>query len=299
MIAAGVDLGGTKTETQIFDANWQVAGNRRDPTPKNYAALIETLANQIEWARAQAGPDLAIGIGGAGLVNPATGLVLAANLCASGHPLPADISEAVGQPITYINDCKALALSEAVFGAGRGHRRVLSITLGTGIGGGIAMDGKLFQGPTQMEGEVGHTSAPAHLVVKHGLPMVACGCGRRGCAETLISGPGLTRLAETLMGQSLTPREIADRRGGDMQKVWTLWCDLVADLLRNLNLTIDPDIIVLGGGLSLIAGVGDDLSDALKRAQLADFAIPPIAIAQGGETSGARGAAYAAWQARE
>lgn len=296
MTAAGIDLGGTKTEIQIFDANWQATANRRDPTPTGYADLLAMLAAQIAWAKTQAGPNVAIGIGAAGLVNPATGLVLAANLCASGHPLPADIAAATGHRMTYINDCKALALSEAVFGAGRGHNTVMSITLGTGIGGGIAIGGKLHQGPTQMEGEVGHTSAPAHLVVKHDLPMVRCGCGRMGCAETLISGPGLTRLAKALTGQSLTPPDIAARRTTDMKATWTLWCDLVADLMRNLNLTIDPDIIVLGGGLSLIDGVADDLSKALIRAQIADFAIPEIAIAQGGETSGARGAAYAAWQ---
>lgn len=298
MIAAGIDLGGTKTEIRMFDADWQMVASRRSPTPTDYPALVAMMSDQISWARTQATTDLAVGIGAAGLVNPATGLVLAANLCASGHPLPADIAAAARQPITYINDCKALALSEAVFGAGRGHRTVLSITLGTGVGGGIAIDGALLQGPTQMEGEVGHTSAPAHLVVKHGLPLIACGCGRTGCAETLIAGPGLARIAKALTGETLTPREIADRRTTDMQATWVLWCDLTADLLRNLNLTIDPDIIVLGGGLSLIEGVAADLSSALTRAQLADFAIPPIAIAQGGEVSGARGAAYAAWQER-
>lgn len=296
MIAAGIDLGGTKAEMQIFNADWAPIASRRDATPDDYSALVAMLTTQIAWAQAQAGSDLPIGIGAAGLVNPATGLVLAANLCASGYPLPADIAKAACTHITYINDCKALALSEAVFGAGCGQRTVLSITLGTGIGGAIAVDGALLLGPTQMGGEVGHTAAPAHLVLEHRLPLVLCGCGRVGCAETLIAGPGLTRLAVALTGQSLTAPDIAARRHFDMQPVWSVWCDLVADLLRNLTLTIDPDIIVLGGGLSQIAGVADDLSDALTRAQLADFATPPIVIATGGETSGARGAAYAAWQ---
>lgn len=296
MIAAGIDLGGTKAEVQLFDAAWTPVASRRDTTPDDYDALVVMLTAQIAWARAQAGSDLPIGIGAAGLVNPATGLVLAANLCASGFPLPADIAKAAHTRITYMNDCKALALSEAVFGAGAGQRTVLSITLGTGIGGAIAVDGALLQGPTQMAGEVGHTAAPAHLVVKHGLPLVPCGCGRIGCAETLIAGSGLTRLAHALTGQSLAAPDIAARRHADMQPVWAVWCDLVADLLRNLTLTIDPDIIVLGGGLSQIAGVADDISAALTRAQLADFAMPSIVIATGGETSGARGAAYAAWQ---
>ncbi|WP_341366857.1 ROK family protein [Yoonia sp. BS5-3] len=296
MIAAGIDLGGTKTEIQLFDENWDTCASRRSATPSDYTALLDMLGQHIAWAQAQTGPDLPIGIGAAGLVHPVTGLVLAANLCASGHPLPADISAAAGQPITYLNDCKAMALSEAVFGAGRGHKIVLSMTLGTGIGGGIAIDGALLHGPNQMQGEVGHSAAPAHLVAEYGLPLVRCGCGRIGCAETLIAGPGLTRICNALTGQVLPPEQITARKDGDMQTVWTLWCDLVADLMRNLTLTIDPNIIVIGGGLSQVGGVADDLTAALMRARLADFPTPPIVTAAGGSSSGARGAAYAAWQ---
>ena len=298
MIAAGIDLGGTKIETQIFDAAWQPVSRQRVATPGDYPALVQAMAAQIRWAEAAGGEGLPIGIGAAGLVNPATGLALTANLAASGQPFPDDIAKAAGRPITYVNDCRALALSEAVFGAGRGHRTVLGLILGTGIGGGVAIDGTLMAGPSMTGGEFGHTSAAADLVARYGLPVVACGCGAVGCAETLVSGRGLTRLAEALLGQALTAPQIAAARDGAAAPVWQAWCALMASLLRNLTLTVDPDIIVLGGGLSQIPGVAEDLSRALQAAQLPGFAIPRIAIAEGGDSSGARGAAHAAFTAQ-
>jgi predicted NBD/HSP70 family sugar kinase len=230
-------------------------------------------------------------------VHPDTGLALTANLVATGRPFPADIAHAVGRPITYVNDCRALALSEAVFGQGKGQKTVVSLILGTGIGGGIAVDGAILHGPTQTGGEFGHTSSPAHLIAEHDLPIWRCGCGRMGCIETYIAGPGLARLAKHLTGKDVTPPEIADRRDDDMGDVWRLWCDLTADLLHTLTLVADPNLIVLGGGLTHITGITDDLTAAAKRAQIGEFGVPPVVLAHGGDTSGARGAAYAAWQA--
>ncbi len=299
MIAAGIDLGGTKIEAQVFDPEWNVSARRRVTTPSVYPDLVHAIADQIAWAEAQCPLDVPIGIGAAGLINPQTGLALTANICASGHPLPADIAAAAGRPITYINDCRALALSEAVFGAGRVHRTVVSLILGTGVGGGVAHDGVLHSGPAQVGGEFGHTAAPAHLVAAHDLPILECGCGRMGCAETYIAGPGLSRLAKTLTGLDLTPVEIGERRKGDMADVWSLWCDLVADLLRNLVLTVDPDVVVFGGGLSKFPDLIKDLTPAVQSAQIGDVAIPVLSLAEGGDTSGARGAAYAAWQAQD
>ena len=295
MTAVGIDLGGTKIETQVFDDDWRVIARNRVATPRDYDALVAAVASQIAWADGKTGVPAPVGIGAAGLINPVTGLALTANLVASGKPLPSDVATAAGRAVTYVNDCRALALSEAVFGAGRGHRTVVSLILGTGVGGGIAIDGAILHGPTQTGGEFGHTPAPAHLVAKYGLPIVQCGCGRMGCSETYIAGPGLSRIAKALIGSALTPQDIAAKRHAESAQVWQAWCDLVADLMRTLILTIDPDIIVLGGGLSQIDGVIDDLTTAAHAAQIGDFSIPPIVLAQGGDTSGARGAAYAAW----
>ena len=297
MKAIGIDLGGTKMEAQVFDDAWSVAVRRRRETPKDYADLVTELADLILWADAQTSGTVPVGIGAAGLVNPKTGLVLTANLVATGQLFPADIARTIGRPVTYMNDCRALALSEAVFGQGKGRRTVMALILGTGVGGGIAVDGAILQGPTHTGGEFGHTSAPAHLVAKHDLPIWRCGCGRMGCIETYIAGPGLVRLAKYILGTDLTTVEIAARRNIDTGPVWQVWCDFSADLLHSLTLTADPDLIVLGGGLTHIDRLVEDLSAAARRAQIGDFAVPEIVLAQGGETSGARGAAYAAWQA--
>jgi N-acetylglucosamine kinase len=297
MNAIGIDLGGTKMEAQVFDDAWSVAVRRRLDTPKDYADLVTELADLIRWADAQTSGTVPVGIGAAGLVNPKTGLALTANLVATGQLFPADIACTIGRPVTYMNDCRALALSEAIFGQGKGRRTVMALILGTGVGGGIAVDGAILQGPTHTGGEFGHTSAPAHLVAKHDLPIWRCGCGRMGCIETYIAGPGLVRLAKHILGTDLTTVEIAARRNIDTGPVWQVWCDFSADLLHSLTLTADPDLIVLGGGLTHIDRLVEDLSAAARRAQIGDFAVPEIVLAQGGETSGARGAAYAAWQA--
>ncbi|WP_296427157.1 ROK family protein [Yoonia sp.] len=296
MQALGLDIGGTKIEAQIFHAGWGIHATRRIETPRDYTALLVAIADLVAWADSTAGRALPVGIGAAGLINPADGTALTANLAATGRPLPADIMTAVGRPVTYLNDCRALTLSEAVFGAGRPHRSVMALILGTGVGGGIAIDGHLLNGPTQTGGEFGHIAASAQLVIRHNLPVVACGCGRVGCIETLISGPGLTRIGNVTTGRALGPPALIAARSKDAgaQAAWDIWCALTADLIRTLILTVDPGCIILGGGLSNVADVVPDLQAAVAKAQFAGFAVPPIVLASGGDTSGARGAAYAA-----
>lgn len=298
MIAAGIDLGGTKIEVQLFDQDWACVDRRRIDTPDTYDDLVRAMAGQITWADQRAGACLPVGIAAAGLVRPKTGLAYTANLPAMDRPLPADIVTAVGRQIAYINDCRALALSEAVFGAGRGKSPVAGLILGTGVGGGLAIDGHLAPAFAAVGGEFGHFSASANLIHEHGLPIVKCGCGRFACTETLVSGPGLTRLAQHFVGQPLMPAQLADARATDPQaaKAWGVWCGLVADLLITLVFTTDPAAIVIGGGLSKIPGLIGDLTAALQNAQLPGFAIPELVLAQGGDASGARGAAFAALQ---
>ena len=297
MIAAGIDLGGTKIEAQVFDENWQRTATNRIATPTTYAALVQAMATQIAWATAQAG-TVPIGICAAGLVNPATGLALTANLPASGKPFPADITAAAHQPITYINDCRAQALSEAMFGAARGFATAMALNLGTGIAGGIVVDGRLLHSPSGTGGEFGHFPISAVPIVKHGLPVLACGCGRMGCTETLIAGPGLQRLARLKTGRDLSTHAITENRQTDpaLAAVWAIWLELVTDLLITLTLTADPACIVLAGGLAQVDGLLPELTASLQSAQLGDFAIPTLRLAEGGDATGARGAAYAAWR---
>ncbi|WP_420860028.1 ROK family protein [Marivivens marinus] len=296
--AAGIDLGGTKSEVQLFDANWRLVNKRRDATPGDYDALVAMLSEQVRWVLDQAGGPVPVGVGAAGLVDP-DGNAFTANLPAKGRRLPADIAAAAGHPITYVNDCRALALSEAAFGAGRGHATVMSLILGTGVGGGIAYDGQLRPGPVGTGGEFGHTPASAAVVSAHELPIYQCGCGRMGCVETYIAGPGLARMARDLTGRDWTPETLAAARSSDAEagRVWDVWLAMTGDLLLSLVQTVDPDVIVLGGGLSRVPNVAEDLGAALRGGQIAGFGAPPIVLAEGGDASGARGAALAALNA--
>ncbi len=300
MIAAGIDLGGTKIEAQVFDSGWTRLDSQRIATPLTYDALVAAMADQINWIEARA-KGVPIGVAAAGLVNPMTGLALTANLPATGHPFPADIARAAGRPITYVNDCRAQALSEAQFGAARGYRTSLALNLGTGLAGGIVLDGALLPGPTGLGGEFGHFALSANVVAAHNLPILRCGCGRMGCSETLIAGPGMARLYTHLGGRTASSEQIVQARKSDpvAAKTWDVWVRLTAELIFTLCLTVDPEIVVLAGGLSRAEGLVPDLASALQKAQLSGYAAPAIRLAEGGETTGARGAAFAAFTDRE
>jgi N-acetylglucosamine kinase len=300
MTAAGIDLGGTKIATQLFDASWRLVEQRRTATPADYPGLLDALADHVAWAEARLGPAAPIGLASAGLVNPATGLALTANLPSTGRPFPADLTSRTGRHVELVNDCRAFALSEAVFGAARGMNPAIGLILGTGLGGGIILDGKLVPGFAAVGGEFGHFGLAAAPMLSHGLPVLRCGCGRLGCTETYLSGPGLARIAAHQGRPDLSARQIAEGRCGDpaLQQAWAIWIDLLAEALVTLCLTVDPACIVLGGGVSAAPGLVADLTLALQGAQLKGFAVPQIRLAEGGDASGARGAAYAAHLAR-
>jgi predicted NBD/HSP70 family sugar kinase len=297
-IAAGIDLGGTKIEAQVFDQSWQKTLHRRIDTPQTYDALVAAMADQIAWIEGQSHRNIPVGISAAGLINPGTGLALTANLPASGRPFPADIRSASGHKISYLNDCRAFILSESRFGAAQGASPALGLILGTGVAGGVVMDGRLMSGFATVGGEFGHFPAAAGPIHRHNLPVVACACGRFGCTETLLAGPGLARIAAHVTGRSISAEDITAGRASDpgLAKVWSIWRELAAELLVTFCMTIDPQVVVLGGGLSRAPGLVDDLSGALRRAMFDGFRCPEIRLAQGGDASGARGAAYAAWQ---
>jgi N-acetylglucosamine kinase len=146
-------------------------------------------------------------------------------------------------------------------------------------------------------GEFGHFPLPAGPMLAHGLPVLACGCGRKGCTETLLSAPGLARIAAHVTGREWLPEAVVAGRSTDagLAKAWKIWLELACDFLITLCFTIDPAVIVIGGGLSQAPNLTDDLTRALHSATLNGFPIPPLRLAQGGDASGARGAAYAAY----
>lgn len=297
MTALGIDIGGTKIELQVYGADWTRLSQTRRPTPQDYPGLIAAIGDLVAGADSAHG-QIPVGISAAGLIDRHSGLAHTANLCATGRPFPADIAARIGRPVTFINDCQAMALSEARLGAGRGQQRVAGLVLGTGVGLGLVRNGVLDAGACGLLGEVGHISLPASTAARYGLPIVRCGCGRSGCIETLVSGPGLTRLARQLIGRDLSSIDIAQTRHtlADAAHVWRVWCDLAAELLVAIIVGTDPDIIVLGGGLSSIHGLVDDLAAALRRTDFPCLVVPHLGVAEGGDATGARGAALAASQ---
>lgn len=292
MIAAGIDLGGTKIEAQVFAADWSLQARYRWPTPKEYPALVTAMAEAIHWCDAHA-PGLPIGISAAGLINPATGLALTSNLSATGKPFPADIAKAANRKIAWINDCRALTLSEATLGAAKGADPAVGLILGTGVAGGVVTGGHLLPSPAATGGEFGHFPLAAAPIVAHNLPILTCGCGREGCAETYLSAPGLSRIAAQLTGAEHTPETVVAGRATTpaFTMAWDIWLDLATEFLITLCLTIDPQVIVIGGGLSRAPGLTDDLTQRLSQATFKGFPIPAIRLAEGGDASGARGAA--------
>lgn len=298
-VAGGIDLGGTKIEASLFDADMTVLASRRRATPGGtYAELLDALEGEVAWLRdLGARQDLPVGIGIPGLVDPSTGVSVAANLAANGHALAIDLAEQAGGRIVSANDCKCFTLSEAQGGAGQGFRRVFGLILGTGLGGGLCQDGRLELGLNGLPGEVGHYALPAHVVAAHKLPLVKCGCGRVGCTETLVSGTGLARLAQSILGEARSaPALAAAPDDPDNAHVLGVWAELAAELVHTIQLHIDPDCIVLGGGLSNIAGLETRIAAAVDQVALASVRRPKILKPIFGDSSGGRGAALLALQ---
>lgn len=288
-IAGGIDLGGTKIEAQRFDAAWQIADRRRVDTPKSYPDLVQATRDQLSWLRA-GHPELPVGIAAAGLLR-ADGQALAANLPSHGNPFPADVAA----PALWLNDCRAFTQAEA-HEAQSGT--LMGLVLGTGIGGAVAVDGRLLNAGRGQSGEFGHMPLSAAVAQRFGLPLVPCGCGRLGCVETYGAGPGMTRLAQHLIGQQARPEEITAGKDSDpqMAQVWQAWCAIIADLLLTLTMAVDPDEVVLGGGLSQAPGLVPDLQSKLDALQWPGFTAPRLRLARLGATAAAFGAAYAAWR---
>jgi N-acetylglucosamine kinase len=293
MTAVGLDLGGSKIEAQIFDADWALTDKRRVDTPKTYHELLNAIGDLVSWSNADQA-NLPIGIGAAGVLS-ADGRALTANLPATNHRIVHDIHAQIDDNIVFINDGRAFALSEAVFGAGCGHDMMLGLILGTGVGAGMTWRGELIGEPHSIAGEIGHVAAP--LSVCKDLPAIECGCGRYACYEAYASGPGLSRLALHYSGEILSPMDIAGQKSErkSVQMAWEKWCEIVAEMIITSSFYIAPDVVVLGGGLSKIDGAIDDLAIAVDQRALANVNRPKIVLAEAGDASGARGAAYAAY----
>jgi glucokinase len=302
--ALGLDVGGTKINAFRVHRDGTVAARERVATPADDAEA--TVAAMIDVARRLRTPEVvAVGVGAAGLVDASEGVLrFAPNLAWREVPIAARLSDALGLPCQVDNDANAAAWGEWRFGAGRGYRHMLLVTVGTGIGGGIVAGRRLFRGAHGFAAEIGH------IVVEPGGPL--CGCGNRGCWEQVASGAAIGRLGREAAREH-PGSALADLAGGDPDAVTGVTVTeaadrgdevargIVAEVGRRLGEgiaglvnTLDPQVVVVGGGA---ARAGELLLEPVRAAFAATVEAPehrppvPLVTAQLGNDAGAIGAA--------
>ncbi len=299
MTAGAIDVGGTKIESRLFDAGLRTIATRRVPTPAgDFESFVAALEAETRWLLDGAGnPALPVGIGLPGLMDPSSGLCFAANLPISGRNVRAELVARLGRPIVFGHDCLSFAYSEAHGGAGEDFETVVGLIMGTGLAAGVCIDGRIPPRHNGMALEIGHVGVPGRLLERLHLPLRTCGCGKPGCFEAYVSGPGLAALARHELGVPLSPPELAARAAADdagARRVLGIWTDLAAECLLTLQLLFDPDCVVLGGGLSRMTGIMDLLAPALAERRLGHARPPVLRLADHGDSSGARGMALLA-----
>src|SRR5450432_1192195 len=252
----GVDVGGTKVEAIALDGEGRELARRRVPSPaRDYDAMIEAVRRLVVGLEDDLGERGDVGVGTPGAVSRVAGLIKNANSTVlNGRPFPRDLAAALGREVRVENDANCFALSEATDGAGAGHGLVFGVILGTGVGGGIVHDGRIWVGANSIAGEWGHDEMPSRT--EPDLPETLCYCGRRRCIETYLSGPGLAAdHARHGTTDELDARAIAAlARAGDAaaQATMARYCVRLARALGSVINVLDPDVIVLGGGVSNI-----------------------------------------------
>ncbi|MGE0724803.1 MAG: ROK family protein [Alphaproteobacteria bacterium] len=292
-VRIGVDLGGTKIEAIALDGAGDERARRRIATPPGYGAIVRAIADLVRAIEAEIGAEGSVGIGMPGARSPATGLIKNANsTCLIGQPFDLDIAEALGRPVRIANDADCLAVSEATDGAGAGADSLFAAILGTGTGGGLVVHGRLVQGPNAVAGEWGHNPLPWPSGDER--PGPACYCGRTGCIETFLSGPGLAAdLARS--GGALAGADIpAAADAGDplARAALDRYVDRLARALATVINLVDPHVIVLGGGLSGIDRLYRDVPARWGAWVFSDTVETPLRPARFGDSSGVRGAAW-------
>ena len=290
----GIDLGGTKIAAIVLAEDQRTVWESRSATPRgDYAATIDAIAGLVEAGEAAAGATCTVGIGMPGAISPATGLVKNANSTwLNGRPLKEDLERRLARELPLANDANCLAVSEAVDGAAAGRRVVFGVILGTGTGGGIAIDGHAWTGPNAIAGEWGHNPLPWPTDAER--PGPACYCGQRGCLEVFLSGPALAAdaFARTGLDRPATMVAAAAMAGDDAATAaMDAWIDRLSRALATVVNVLDPDAIVVGGGLSSIARIYTDVAIGWRKYVFSDRIDTVIVPATFGDASGVRGAA--------
>ena len=294
-VRIGIDLGGTKIEIIALDHTGAECLRRRMPTPQgDYPAILAMIAELVKHAEQTLACSASVGIGTPGAISPASGLLKNSNsICLNGKPLLEDLQKALQRPLRIANDADCFALSEASDGAATGAGTVFGVIVGTGTGGGIVVNGKLLSGINAIAGEWGHNPLPWPTDEER--PGPDCYCGRKGCIETWLSGPGLERQYQQAGGESLTAQEIATAAEQDEAlavQVLEAYVDRMARALASVINLIDPEVIVLGGGMGNTERLYRDVPQAWQRYVFSDRVDTRLVKPRYGDSSGVRGAAW-------
>jgi fructokinase len=291
----GIDLGGTKTEAIGLEGSRLVAARRRVTTPQDYMATLDSIARLVDDIEADAGCTGSVGVGIPGTVGRVTGLVKNANSTwLNGRPLLSDLEARLGRPVRVANDANCFTLSESIDGAGQGFETVFGIILGTGVGGGISIRERIHEGPNQIAGEWGHNPLP-WMTEEERAAAPACYCGRQGCVETFLSGPAFERDYALLSSARRSSHDIVRAAGdGDSHAVHALerYNDRLARALAALINVLDPDAVILGGGMSNLPDLPSMVAGTLPEYVFSDSLTTRILVNAHGDSSGVRGAAW-------
>lgn len=291
----GIDLGGTKIEGVALNREGEIVARKRVPTPQgDYQGTIDAIVGLIHHLEEEVGERTSVGIGMPGIVSPVTGRVKNANsVCLNGCPMDKDIAAALGRQVRLENDANCFALSEASDGAAAGRGCVFGVILGTGTGGGVVVNGRILRGRNAVAGEWGHNPLPWPEPGEW--PGLPCYCGRTGCIETFLSGPGLARDYSRATNATIEPKEIVRRAdGGEAAAVACLdrYVNRLARSLASIINVLDPDAIVLGGGLSGISRLYRDVPAQWEQYVFSDHVATELLPPKFGDSSGVRGAAW-------
>lgn len=291
----GIDLGGTKIEIAALDPGGAIVLRERVATPHgDYDGTIRAIIALVQSAEARLGRHNSVGLAIPGTVSTLTGTIKNANSTwLNGRALEADLVSALERPVRLANDANCFALSEASDGAAAGAATVFGVILGTGVGGGVVVNGQVLKGAHGLGGEWGHNPLPAPRPAEN--PGPACYCGRNGCIETFLCGPALERDYRALGGKDIAAAEIATRAAAEepmANSVLDTYIDRLARALGSIVNVLDPDCIVLGGGVSNIQALYQTLPRRIQRyAFTPETAIRVVRNAHG-DSSGVRGAAW-------
>ncbi|HEY2836433.1 MAG TPA: ROK family protein [Rhizomicrobium sp.] len=295
----GVDLGGTKTEIIALDESGHERLRRRIATVRDYAGTIAAIGELVAGAERELGETGTVGVAIPGNVSCHTGLIKNANsLWLNGKPFPRDLEVALDRPVRLANDANCFALSEATDGAGAGQSVVFGVILGTGCGGGVVIGGKVLEGAHGIGGEWGHNPLPGMTVGEWGETPV-CYCGQQGCIEQWLAGPAFAADFHRHAGGAYadwTAEKIVSSEMPEATAALQRWTERLARALASVVNIIDPDVIVLGGGLSNIGGIYDDLPGLVERRAFTPETPSRVVKNVHGDSSGVRGAAWL-WQA--